>query len=230
MSSWPWAAEDRPRRPDGGIGNPASRIEGQDSLSVRGVAGRSRDRWRPNGGSRPSGNNGQPPPGRRQGDFNAEIEHLGSQRRRQHRGHQGQRRPGHRDRDGQLFGRKYLAAALTAIDWDSVADIRDVVQVVDGQWAKDGDNIRTMSTGYDRIVALGDMGWDDFQVTVPVTIHAFPDPNAGGVGVVARWQGHFQIDDEQPGRGWWQIGAYGFYRNREREQWRAQAGHLHRAL
>ncbi len=96
-----------------------------------------------------------------------------------------------------------------------MADIRDVVQVVDGQWAKDGDNIRTMATGYDRIVALGDMGWDDFQVTVPVTIHAFPDPNAGGVGVVARWQGHFQIDDEQPGRGWWQIGAYGFYRNRD---------------
>ena len=59
------------------------------------------------------------------------------------------------------------------------------------------------------------MGWDDFQVTVPVTIHDFPDPNAGGVGIVARWQGHFQIDDEQPGRGWWQIGAYAFYRNRD---------------
>ena len=102
-----------------------------------------------------------------------------------------------------------------SIDWDSVADIRDVVQVVDGQWAKDGDSIRTMATGYDRIVALGDIGWDDFQVTVPVTIHSFPDPNAGGVGVVARWQGHFQIDNEQPGRGWWQIGAYGFYRNRD---------------
>ncbi len=101
-----------------------------------------------------------------------------------------------------------------SIDWDLVTDIADVAQVVDGQWQIEGDGIRPTVTGYDRVVAIGDLYWQDFDLLVPITLHEFSEPDIGGVGVVARWLGHFQVEDEQPGKGWWNMGAYGLYRNR----------------
>jgi hypothetical protein len=100
------------------------------------------------------------------------------------------------------------------IDWSQVSDIADVAQVVDGQWQLQADGIRPSVLGYDRVVAIGDLDWQDYDVLVPITIHRFPEEDVGGVGVVARWLGHFQVDDEQPGAGWWNIGAYGLWRNR----------------
>jgi hypothetical protein len=106
------------------------------------------------------------------------------------------------------------------IDWSSVATISEVAQVVDGLWALEGDSVRPMVRGYDRLIAIGDMAWDDYQVIVPFTIHSTSSSNTGGVGVITRWQGHFPIGDEQPATGWWQIGAYGYYR------YRADGNHL----
>ena len=108
------------------------------------------------------------------------------------------------------------------IDWSQVSDIADVAQVVDGQWQLDGDGIRPVVVGYDRVVAMGDLEWQDYDVLVPITIHEFPQPDVGGVGVVARWLGHFQVDAEQPGAGWWNIGAYGLWRNRVEDQDRSK--------
>lgn len=108
------------------------------------------------------------------------------------------------------------------IDWSQVSDIADVAQVVDGQWQLGEDGIRPAVVGYDRVVAIGDLDWQDYDVLVPITIHNFPEPDVGGVGVVARWLGHFQVEDEQPGLGWWNIGAYGLWRNRTEDRDRSK--------
>ena len=101
------------------------------------------------------------------------------------------------------------------IDWSSVTKLTDAVQVVDGEWQLEADSIRPKVTGYDRMLVLGDLGWKDYEVTVPITIHSFPHPDSGGVGIASRWRGHFQVADEQPGHGWWNIGAYAFVFNRD---------------
>lgn len=105
------------------------------------------------------------------------------------------------------------------IDWATVTNLQDVAQVVDGQWAVQGGVLRPLTLHYDRLVAIGDMSWTDYEVTVPLTIHSidtsgFTGPsNGAGIGIIARWQGHFAIDDtEQPHTGWRRLGALGWYR------------------
>jgi hypothetical protein len=100
------------------------------------------------------------------------------------------------------------------IKWNTVTKIADVAQIVDGTWTIGTTGIRPTAIGYDRVVAIGDKSWKDFDVLVPITIYSFPLTDMGGVGVAVRWQGHFQVVNEQPGAGWWELGAYGLYRNR----------------
>jgi uncharacterized repeat protein (TIGR02543 family) len=88
-----------------------------------------------------------------------------------------------------------------SIDWSSVENIPDVAQVVDGLWTVEGDHIRPVGANentYDRLVAIGDVSWLDYEVTVPITIHQFfgSDP---GVGILVRWNGHGE-DGYQPHR------------------------------
>ncbi len=108
------------------------------------------------------------------------------------------------------------------IDWDAVDDLADAVQVIDGLWIRDGGGIRTAPAhvGYDRTVAIGDVSWQDYEVTVPVTIHAvdetaFDVPTSGspGVGVYLRWQGHTDVPVKcpQPHCGWNPNGASNWY-------------------
>ncbi|MDX1523224.1 MAG: hypothetical protein R3264_16485 [Anaerolineae bacterium] len=98
------------------------------------------------------------------------------------------------------------------IDWSSVENIFDVGQVVDGQWSLEEKGVRSSIPGYDRIIALGDMWWEDYEVTVPVTINrvepqfSYPS-NGAALFVVVRWQGHREWDDSQPARGWWPLGG-----------------------
>jgi hypothetical protein len=100
------------------------------------------------------------------------------------------------------------------IDWSATSNIQEVAQIVDGEWALEADGIRPTTLGYDRLVAVGDMWWDDYEVTVPVTIHGaepvfgFPS-NGAAVAVVARWQGHRVWDNSQPAYGWWPLGGAG---------------------
>jgi len=48
---------------------------------------------------------------------------------------------------------------------------------------------------YDRLIAMGDMTWDDYEVTVPITMHGIaPSGYASSsnnpiVGILMRWTG-----------------------------------------
>jgi len=107
-----------------------------------------------------------------------------------------------------------------SIDWSTVTAIPDVAQIVDGLWTLEADSIRPVVLGYDRLVAIGDMdaSWDEYEITVPVTIHeidpaGYSPPGYGpGVGILMRWSGHYALGDSQPSLGWYPLGALGWYR------------------
>jgi hypothetical protein len=105
-----------------------------------------------------------------------------------------------------------------SIDWSSAAEVQQVAQVVDGLWALDGNSLRPLALGYDRLVDVGDIAWTDYEVTVPITIHRFdpagfaPTSGGPGVGVLLRWRGHYDWDGHQPRWGYWPMGALGWYR------------------
>ena len=104
------------------------------------------------------------------------------------------------------------------VDWSSTANIQDVAQVVDGFWEIQLDGVRSIQMEYDRLIAVGDLSWQDYEVTATVTIHDF-DPgvfgpdlsgNEAGVGFLLRWPGH-SIDSSQPHNGVFPLGAIGWY-------------------
>jgi len=106
-----------------------------------------------------------------------------------------------------------------SIDWSNVTNIQDAVQVVDALWAITMDGIRIVEPGYDRVLAVGDLDWDDYEITVPITVHDF-DPGplppysvSTGFGISMRWSGH--TDDpvicSQPHCGWLPSGANAWY-------------------
>lgn len=117
--------------------------------------------------------------------------------------------------------------------WDNTLGVQASAQVVDGNWTINAqDNLVLKDPiyqhiGYDRLVAIGDMGnaagkvWTDYEVTVPITVRALdPTASASGVGVMTRWQGHTQdlADPDQPRLRWDRIGALGWY------QWKQSSG------
>ncbi len=75
-------------------------------------------------------------------------------------------------------------------NWGSLTNIKDVeniAHVVDGLWRLTPGGIRTVQTGYDRSIAIGDMTWaSDYEVTVPITLHS----GFSGIGFAVGWQGH----------------------------------------
>ena len=103
---------------------------------------------------------------------------------------------------------------IYSIDWNSVTNINDVAQIVDGNWRIESNAVRTVEAGYDRLIAIGDMAWDDFEVTVRVKIHEFANNGSWGkgVGLIMRWDGHHEWDSTQPSTGWYPLGALGWYR------------------
>lgn len=110
-----------------------------------------------------------------------------------------------------------------SIDWSSSDSIFDFGQSIDGEWVLQQDGIRSIRPGDNRMFAVGDMSWQDYEVVVPITINAI-DPegytanNFGpGIGLIMRWQGHYPWTSTrgviyQPRRGWFPIGAIGWYR------------------
>ncbi|NED99616.1 DUF1349 domain-containing protein [Phytoactinopolyspora halotolerans] len=104
------------------------------------------------------------------------------------------------------------------VDWSDAAAINDVAQIVDGKWSINSGALRPTELGYDRVVALGDISWTDYQVTVPLTVHALgPDsgtPQSGAplVGMGLRWPGHTTGSSGQPSTGFYPVGAYAWYR------------------
>ncbi len=102
-------------------------------------------------------------------------------------------------------------------DWDLVENPYQLGQVVDGLWARDGEGIRPVETGYDRLVALGDIGWSDYEITVPITINGFDSDatSAPAVGLITRWTGHHDGWLLEPRSKWWPLGALGIYRENQ---------------
>ncbi len=107
----------------------------------------------------------------------------------------------------------------TTVVWGASPDITSAAQVVDGQWVRAGSGVRNVDAGYDRLLAIGDTTWTDYEVTVPITIHSInPDgynPTSGQpvVGVFTRWIGHTDdpVSGWQPKSGWNPSGALGMY-------------------
>ncbi|NLF32492.1 MAG: hypothetical protein GX591_16575 [Planctomycetes bacterium] len=101
------------------------------------------------------------------------------------------------------------------VRWADAASVPDLAQVIDGHWTLTDGGLRTVEIGYDRLAAVGDVGWRDVVVTVPITIHRYTDlpaaygwPSHGaGVGVLLRWQGHSDWHDLMPRRGYLPFGA-----------------------
>jgi hypothetical protein len=106
-----------------------------------------------------------------------------------------------------------------SINWASVANLQDVVQIVDGQWAVQPGGARPVAMAYDRVLALGDLTWSNYEVTVPITVHATdsaaynPISIGPGVGLVLRWREHSNspVSCAQPHCGWLPWGASGWY-------------------
>ncbi|CAG1005754.1 partial Endoglucanase C, partial [Methanosarcinales archaeon] len=100
------------------------------------------------------------------------------------------------------------------INWSNVTSIQDAGQIADGLWIKETNSIRPVNIGYDRLISIGNMTWDDYEITVPITLNAALDPASpsGGAnfGIGMRWQGHSE-DGHQPRDKWYPLGALGLY-------------------
>lgn len=99
------------------------------------------------------------------------------------------------------------------INWAGATKVNDVAQVVDGQWVIESGKARTTVMGFDRLIAIGDISWRDYTVTVPITINNLVLNKNPGIGVMVRWQGHFDAGNGlQPVAGWRRLGALAWYR------------------
>ncbi len=101
------------------------------------------------------------------------------------------------------------------VQFDTVTNLQNVVQIVDGLWALESDGVRTSEPYYDRVLTMGDTSWKDFEALVSLTVHGWtpsqpgpPTYNVSHFGVALRWRGH-HADGKQPSRKWFPLGAQG---------------------
>ncbi len=116
--------------------------------------------------------------------------------------------------DGAVWDANYT------IDWSTVTNLQDVVQVVDGTWDYTADGVRPVDLGYDRLIVLGDDSWDNYQLSTTITGHDLSnvDPrgrDGGAFAIGMLWGGHTDdpISGWQPVSGW-NPGASFFYTDR----------------
>lgn len=111
------------------------------------------------------------------------------------------------------------------VDWSTATDIQDVAQVVDGRWAIEDDPefpgekvVRTAELGYDRVLAFGDIQWENYEVEFQMRANALdPDgftesSNSHAFGIILRWVGHFAIGAQRPRVGFFPFGSVTTYR------------------
>lgn len=105
-----------------------------------------------------------------------------------------------------------------SIDWSQIERIEDAAQVIDGQWELTPAGIRSVGRYYDRVIALGDATWRDYEVSTTVTIHALTPPRTGPndthvthAAIALRWPGH-DPDGLQPSVKWHPLGATAEFR------------------
>jgi hypothetical protein len=95
------------------------------------------------------------------------------------------------------------------IDWNTVTNVSDVAQVVDGKWQLTAQGVDVVEKGYDRLITLGDLSWTNYEAVVEVTLNALPTGTAIAA-LAVRWTGHFE-DGEQPNIVWWPLGMFAGY-------------------
>ena len=106
-------------------------------------------------------------------------------------------------------------------DWGVATTLDDVSQVVDGLWELEDDAamgpvVRNTVPGYDRLIAIGDIAWTDYEVEAPMRInslnpvYASPSNPGPSIGYLLRWIGH-QPTGTQPNWGFVPFGAIGVY-------------------
>jgi hypothetical protein len=113
-----------------------------------------------------------------------------------------------------------VASLPMVIDWTTVPDIQSQAAIVDGEWTLEPSGLRNTEMGFDRLIAIGDMTWTDYEAVVRLTLNDiepyYESPsNRPGLGLIARWGGHTP-DGNQPSWQWWPIGAFSavrFYEN-----------------
>jgi hypothetical protein len=153
------------------------------------------------------------------GDFNVEIDHddlLPGPNTVELEAH---------DEIGNTVARTIQVLATTdetwplpyATSWSSASSVADQARVVDGDWSVGAGGISPDAIGYDRLVALGDRTWQDYEVTVPITLLSLqplyqPPSNGAALGLLVNWQGHVAVGAEQPRRGYEPLGAYASFR------------------
>jgi len=100
-----------------------------------------------------------------------------------------------------------------SIKWDTVKNIQDVVQVLDGKWELTSDGVRILEPYYDRTLAFGDESWTDYEVKAEVMFHSYTKPYSGPpnydvthAAIASRWPG-FDVDNFSPYRKWYPLGA-----------------------
>ena len=107
---------------------------------------------------------------------------------------------------GNIWSLPYTA------DWstiNTIDDINNVANIVDGLWELTPDGIRTTESGYDRLIVLGDKTWNsNYEVTAEMTIHS--TSGGSGVGFAIGWQGHTGANSP---RLEWPLEAIGWVRN-----------------
>jgi hypothetical protein len=105
-----------------------------------------------------------------------------------------------------------------SMDW-ATASFPGEAQPVDGLWSQTAAGLRPQVVDYDRLVVVGDINaaWDDWEITIPITVHSFDYVGAfnavssgPGVGLVAVWPGHSDnpVVCTQPKCGWLPLGAF----------------------
>ena len=105
-----------------------------------------------------------------------------------------------------------------SIRWDEVENIQEVAQVVDGHWIINENGLHNLDVYYDRVVAIGDSSWHNYEVSTTVTFHGFTPPAPGPptysvthAAISSRFPGHSE-DGLQPFRQWYPLGATSEFR------------------
>jgi hypothetical protein len=104
------------------------------------------------------------------------------------------------------------------IDWSRWDRIDEAAQVVDGKWMLTQRGVRSVEPYYDRVLAIGDRSWRDYEVTTTITFHRFTPPNTSPnttnvthAAIATRWPGH-DADGHQPSVKWYPLGATAEFR------------------
>lgn len=106
-----------------------------------------------------------------------------------------------------------------SVDWATVTNLQGQAQIVDGLWQLQPSGPHPLVRDYDRLLAIGDISWTNYEAVVPIAVHSvdtaggYPAPSYGPVvGLGVRWQGHTAVDTKQPAWGYWPAGGYVWYR------------------